>query len=172
VKIEPLANRVVFTMIEESKLTKGKLWVPDIAHKNRGIAYGEVIAVGPGRNAPDGRLVPCHLKVGDVIMFPRVAPAVLTIEDDDGNELEVLMCPENDVIAKVTGLKRQSSLVGIDGAALSIEPQSLALPDGVYANREGIDRSISDLKQSKAPPDVIAELTAEGTDGPQEIAGE
>ena len=171
-KLEPIANRVVMTHIEENKRTGGGLWVPDIAHKNKGIAYAEVIAVGPGRHTAEGKLIPCYVSVGDVVMIPRAAVACFTIEDDDGRELEVLMCPENDIIAKVSGLKRSSSIMGLDGAPLSMEPQSLALPDTVYRNREDLDRSISDLKQCKAPPDVIEELTSENTDAPHILAGE
>lgn len=171
-KLEPLANRVVMTMIEEDrKLTSG-LWMPDIAHKNKGIVFAEVIAVGPGRLNAEGRHVPVHLVVGDVVMLPRAAPAMFTIEDDEGKELEVLMCPENDIIAKVSGLKRSSSLLGLDGVPLSIEPQSLAVADSVYKSREDLTRSIAYLREGNAPPDVVNELVSEATDGDHTTAGE
>lgn len=156
-RYQPLANRVIMREVHEDKTTRGGLWVPDIARRNKGLSYGEVIAVGPGRLNAEGKLVPVHVKVGDVVCFPRQAPAVMPLVHADGTEEDVLMCPENDIIAVVHDLPRQSLVMGIDGAPLSIEPSSLALPDGVYKNREDLDRSVSDLKQVNAPPDVIAD---------------
>lgn len=165
-KIEPLANRVICTLIEEDRVLKSGLVMPDIAHRNRGLSYGEVIAVGPGRYSTDGKLIRVHVDVGDVVMFPTQAASVLVIEDDAGFEIEVLLMQENDVIAKVQGLKRASRLMGLDGHPLltSLSPQSSALPDVVYENCEGIDRSVSDLKQVNAPPDVIHEVASENVD--------
>ncbi len=160
----PLANRVIMREIEERNTTGGGLWVPDIARKNKGVAFAEVSAVGPGRNGPDGTVIPVHVKPGDVVMIPRQAPAVLPLLDEHGNEKEVLMCPENDIIAIVHGLPRATTIVDRTGVPLSLTPQSLALPDGVYANREGIDEAISDLRQSGAPPDVIEEIARENVD--------
>lgn len=165
-KLEPLANRVIMTVIEENRELKSGLVMPDIAHRNRGLSYGEVIAVGPGRYSTDGKLVPVHVNVADVVMFPTQSASVLTIENDDGDEIEVLLIAENDIISKVKGLKHGSVIIGLDGRPVptSIAPQSLALPDLVYANREGVDRTLSDLKQVHAPPDVLAEVAAEQVD--------
>lgn len=165
-RIEPLANRVVMTLIEENRELKSGLVMPDIAHKNRGLSYGEVIAVGPGRYNTNGELIRVHVNVGDVIMFPTQAAGVIFTEDDEGNEVELLMIPENDIVAKVYGLKRGGAIMGLDGRPLplDIRPRSHALPDLVYENREGIDRAISDLKQVDAPPDVIDELRTEQVD--------
>lgn len=160
-RYEPLANRVILEPIEESKQTKGGLFVPDVATRNKGVAFGRVIAVGPGRNTAEGGLIPCHVKIGDIVLFPRNAPAVLPLLDDEGDETIVLMLPENDVIAVVHDLPRSTGLVDISGAILSIVPQSLATPDSVYQNRDDADRTISDLRQAKHPPDVIAEIAAE-----------
>jgi co-chaperonin GroES (HSP10) len=171
VRIEPLANRVVMKEIEEGKRA-GSLWIPDIARKNKGIAYAEVIAVGPGRNTTEGGVVPCHVKVGDTVMIPRTAPAVIPMVDDSGEEWDALMCPENDIIAVVHGLARPSSLVDVGGAPLSIVPQSLALPDRAYKNREDIAETLSDLRQQHAPPDVIADIESEQTDGDSHAAGD
>lgn len=163
----PLANRVILREIQETKTTAGGLWVPDIARKNKGITFAEVLAIGPGRHNAEGNPVPMYVKVGDVVALPRQAPAVLPLLGDDGSEQIVLMCPENDIIAIVSGLPRQSHIVGMDGAPLDIVPQSLAVADSVYENREGMDRTISDLRQVNAPPDVIEEMIAINQDEPQ-----
>jgi chaperonin GroES len=165
VRFEPLANRIIIAPIEESKVTPGGLVIPDVATRNKQVAFGTVLAVGPGRNTADGGLIPCHVKVGDVVLFPRQAPAVLPLIDNDGEETKVLMCAENDVIAIVHDLPRATGLTDINGAHITLSPSSLALPDSVYENREGIERAISDLRQSQAPQDVIDEVANDHDDG-------
>lgn len=161
-RIEPLANRVIIDEIEESKVTRGGLLIPDAARRNKAVAYGRVIAVGPGRLTTDGKVVPCHVRVGDVVMFPRQAPAVLPIVDDTGAERDVLMCQENDIIGVVHDLPQVTHITGLDGALLAMEPRSLARSDVEYANEDAHDRTVAELRQSNAPPDVIAD--AEATD--------
>lgn len=157
-RLEPLSNRVVVEEIQESKVTRGGLLIPDAARKNKHIAYGKVVAVGPGRLTADGSLVACAVKEGDVVMFPRQAPAVLPLVDLNGEEKDFLLMPENDVIGIVHDLPQVTHIAGLDGALLSIKPESMARPDSAYANIDGIDRAVSDLRQSGAPADVIAEL--------------
>ena len=161
-RFEPLAHRVILREIQEQKTTAGGLWVPDIARKNKGVAFGEVIAVGPGRLNAEGKNVPVHVKVGDIVIFPRQAPAVLPLMYAEGKEEDVLMLPETDIIAKVFDLPRATTLLDITGAPLSLDPASTALPDSVYKNRDDVDRTLSDLKD--APPDVLAEIRAEQVD--------
>lgn len=163
-RLEPLANRVVFEEIEESKTTRGGLLIPDAARKNKHISYGKVLAVGPGRLTAEGKLIPCAVKEGDVVMFPRQAPAVLPLVDAHGNEKDVLMCSENDIIGVVHDLPEVTHIAGLDGALLKMQPQSLARPDVVYENIEGIDRAVSDLRQVNAPPDVIEEIERDHVD--------
>lgn len=165
-RYSPLANRVIMREVAERKTTSGGLVVPDIARRNKGLTFCEVIAVGPGRLNADGRLIPVHVKIGDIVCIPRQAPAVLPLLDDDGSEEIVLMCPENDIIAVVHDLPRETHLVGLDGALLKLAPQSLATPDQVYENRDGADRTISDLRQSGAPPDVIEDVQQDLQDEP------
>lgn len=159
-KLEPLANRVVFEEIAESKMTRSGLLIPDAARKNKAISYGRVVAVGPGRLTAEGKLIPCAVKVDDTIMFPRQAPAVLPLVDEQGDEKDFLMCVDNEIIGVVHGLKEQSRIAGLDGALLKMEPVSMARPDVAYANEDAADRSIADLRQSNAPPDVIEDVAA------------
>jgi co-chaperonin GroES (HSP10) len=136
VKLEPLGNRVILEEIGESKMTRGGLLIPDAARKNKAIGYGRVLAVGPGRYTGDGKLIPCWCKEGDVIMFPRQAPAVLPLVDEHGNEKDVLMCPDNDIIGIVHDLPQVTHIAGLDGALLKMQPVSLARPGfGVREHR-------------------------------------
>lgn len=164
-KLEPLANRVIFEELAESKVTRGGLLIPDAARKNKAVSYGRVLAVGPGRLTTDGKLIPCAVAVGDIVMFPRQAPAVLPLVDEMGNEKDVLMCSDNDIIGRVHDLPQVTHIAGLDGALLKMAPVSLARPDVAYANEDATDRAISDLRSSNAPPDVIAELVEQTIDG-------
>lgn len=157
-KLSPLANRVVFEEIDATDPKRGSLWIPDVARKNKAVSYGKVIAVGPGRHTADGKLIPCAVKENDVIMYPTKAPAVLTLVDAQGVEKDFLMCPDNDIIGTLDEMPRVTQISGLDGALLSITPQSLARPDSAYKNIAEIDEARSDLRQSGAPEDVIAEL--------------
>lgn len=171
-RLQPLADRVIFEEIEETKLSKGGLLIPDAARKNKAISYGKVVAVGPGRVNAEGITVPLSVKEGDAIMFPRQAPAVLPLVDDRGAEKDFLMCREAEIIGVVHGLEQATAILGLDGARLSLDdirlaaiaPQSMARPDSAYKNIAEIDEAVSDLKQSKAPPEVIAELDADHQD--------
>jgi chaperonin GroES len=163
-RLEPLADRVIFEEVAESKISKGGLLIPDAARKNKAVSYGKVVAVGPGRANAEGKLVPCVVKEGDVIMFPRQAPAVLPLVDDQGNEKDFLMCREGEIVGIVHGLAARTEILGLDGALLKLEPVSLARPDTAYKNIAEIDEAVSDLRQSGAPPEVIAELDQDHQD--------
>jgi chaperonin GroES len=164
VKYQPIADRLIVTEIREAKQTRGGLYIPDAYTSQKQIAFGTVIAAGAGRVNAEGKTVPLSVKVGDVIAFPRQAPAMIPVFGDDGEETIVLMLREAEVIAIVHGMPRTGSVVGLDGALMALQPQSIGLPDSVYENREGVDRAISDLRQSGAPPDVIADLQHEQRD--------
>ena len=159
-RLEPLANRVILEEIEEQKATRGNIVIPDVARKNKHVSYGRVLAVGPGRLTADGKLIPCAVVEGDIVMFPRQAPTVLPLVDSQGNEKDVLLLPDNDIIGRVFDLPQVTHIAGVDGALLKMAPTSLARPDSAYANEDAADRSIADLKQSGAPPDVIEDVEA------------
>ena len=164
-KYVPLASRVIVEEVQQGKQARG-LWVPDVARKNKGVSFGKVIGVGPGRYSTEGKLIPMHVKLDDVVMFASQAAAVIPVVCADGSEVDVLMLNESDIACIVHDLPRETGLIDIGGAPLSINPVSMALPDGAYKSREQLAESISDLKQSGAPPDVIADVQmADQTEG-------
>ena len=89
-RYEPLADRVIVEPAEENKKTPGGLYVPDVATNQKHVAYGTIIAVGTGRANAEGKNVPLHVKVGDVVCFPRKAPAVIPIIRDDGTDATLI----------------------------------------------------------------------------------
>ena len=91
--IKPLSDRIIVKVIEE-KEARGGLWTPEGARST--VAYGKVLAVGPGRMKPDETRTPMSLKKGDTVVF-RPNPGDFAIIDGD----ELLTMYEGDVIGTV-----------------------------------------------------------------------
>lgn len=138
-KLTPLFDRILIQPIAEGRTSKGGLLIPDVAAASRPYAYGEVIAVGVGRTNIEGKTVPLQTKVSDVVCYPRKRGVQIPITDDDGNEELVLMISENEIIAIVHDLPRETKIAGLDGRLLKMVPTSKGLPDSVYSNREAMD---------------------------------
>ena len=85
--IRPLADRI-FIRRQESLEEKsaGGIIIPDAAREKSQI--GEVLAIGPGRVAHDGKVVPVAVKKGDKVLFGKYAGTevdkdLLIIREDD-----------------------------------------------------------------------------------------
>jgi len=139
VRYLPLYDRLIVEEADDNKRTAGGLFIPDAYTNRKHVAFGRVVAAGCGRTNTEGKTVPLQVKVGDVIAYPRNAPAKVPVFDADGNEHEQMLLREADVIAVVEDMPVVTSLVGLSGAPLSISPASRGLPDSVYENREAID---------------------------------
>lgn len=90
-KIRPLQDRVIIRRLEEEQKTKGGIIIPDTA-KEKPIE-GEVIAVGKGKRAEDGKLMPLDVKAGDRVLFSKYAGTEVKI---DG--VEHLIMREDDIL--------------------------------------------------------------------------
>ena len=138
-QLKPLFDRVLILPIAEGKVSKGGLLIPDVAQSSQVFKYGDVIAVGTGRTNAEGATVPCIVKVGDVVCFPRKAGALIPITNADGEEIPHVVMAERDILGTVEGLERQTGITGMDGRLLTMVPTSKGLPDSVYENRDGIE---------------------------------
>jgi chaperonin GroES len=164
-RLDLLSNRVLVDEIDtQSKVTAAGIAIPDIVRNHEFVSYGKVVAAGPGRLSVEGRLIPNAVKEGDYVAFPRKAPAVLPLVDGQGVKKDFLLMTENEVIGIAHDLPQVTRIAGLDGALLKMEPVSLARPDSAYKNIAEIDEAVADLKQSGAPPEVIAELEADHQD--------
>lgn len=165
-RIEPLFDRVLVLPIPEGSVSKGGLLIPAIAERSKIFQYGDVVAVGPGRYAVDGRLVPCAVKVGQVVAYPRKAGTLIPVTNDEGDEIPHVLMREPDILGIVHDLPRQTSITGIDGKLLSMVPTSKGLPDAVYQNREELEvaERAGFVEPGEFPPDEF-----EPGDGPVEL---
>jgi chaperonin GroES len=77
-KIRPLQDRIVVRRVQEEEKTKGGIIIPDSA-KEKPIE-GEVIAVGNGKIADDGKVLALEVKKGDRILFGKYAGTEIKID--------------------------------------------------------------------------------------------
>ena len=93
-KVRPLHDRILVKRIEEQETSKGGIIIPDTA-KEKPIE-GKVVAVGNGKVAEDGKVLPLEVKKGDRILFGKYSGTEIKLEGD-----EHLILREDEVLAVV-----------------------------------------------------------------------
>jgi len=91
-KMKPLADRVVIKPSPAEEKTKGGIILPDTAKEKP--VVGEVVAVGPGKIADDGKKIPMEIKVGDKVLYGKYSGTEVTVEGE-----EYLIMREADIFA-------------------------------------------------------------------------
>ena len=92
-KIKPLADHVLIKPMEKEEKTKTGILLPETAEKERP-EQGEVMAVGPGKRTPEGKLIPLEVKEGDKVLFTKYGPTEIKI-----NDKKYLIAKEEDILA-------------------------------------------------------------------------
>ena len=87
----PLGDRVLVKRVEEESKTKGGIIIPDTAKEKP--QEGEVVSVGTGTRADDGKVTPLDVKAGDRILFGKWSGTEVKV---DGEEL--LIMKESDIL--------------------------------------------------------------------------
>jgi len=93
IKLQPLADRVVVKPMEREEKTKSGIYLPDTAKDKP--QEGEVLAVGPGRVAEDGKRIEPDVKVGDTVIYAKYGGTEIKVEDE-----ELIILRESDILAK------------------------------------------------------------------------
>jgi chaperonin GroES len=94
-RIRPLADRVVVKPSEPEAQTKGGIFLPDTASKERPME-GLILAVGEGRLDDSGQRVPMPVKVGDKILYAKYGGTEYRVE-----EVEYLILAEKDILGVI-----------------------------------------------------------------------
>jgi len=94
-KVIPLHDRVLLKRLEEKETVKGGIIIPDTAREKPQEA--EVIAVGKGRVAEDGKAIPLDVKKGDKVLIGKFSGTEVTI-----NDTEHVIVREEEILAKLT----------------------------------------------------------------------
>ena len=93
-KLRPLHDRILVERVEEEKMTKGGIIIPDSAKEKP--AEGKVVATGNGRIGEDGKIIPLDIKNGDRILFGKYSGTEVKIAGE-----EYLIMREEDVLGVI-----------------------------------------------------------------------
>ena len=90
----PLHDRVLVRRIEADEKTSGGIIIPDTAKEKP--QEGEVISVGTGARADDGKVTPLDVKAGDKILFGKYSGQTVKVEGQ-----EYLVIREEDIMGVI-----------------------------------------------------------------------
>jgi len=91
-KIRPLGDRVVVKPLEREEKTRGGIFLPDTASKERP-QEGTILSSGEGRRDDAGKLVPMNVKAGDKVLFAKYSGTEFKVDD-----VEYLILSEKDIL--------------------------------------------------------------------------
>jgi chaperonin GroES len=94
-RIRPLGDRVVIKPAEREEKTKGGIFLPDTASKERPME-GTVLAAGEGRRDDNGKIIPMNVKAGDKVLFAKYSGTEFKVD-----EVEYLILSEKDILGIV-----------------------------------------------------------------------
>jgi len=95
-KFRPLQDRVLVRRVAEEATTAGGIIIPDTAREKP--MEGEVVAIGPGARAEDGKIHPLEVKIGDRVLFGKWSGTEIRLEGE-----ELMITKESDLLGIVTG---------------------------------------------------------------------
>jgi chaperonin GroES len=90
----PLHDRVLVRRIEADEKTAGGIIIPDTAKEKP--QEGEIVSVGTGTKAEDGKVTPLDVKAGDRVLFGKWSGTEVKLEGED-----LLIMKESDIMGIV-----------------------------------------------------------------------
>lgn len=93
-KIKPIRDRIVVKSIPKETQTQSGIVIPDTATEKP--MQGDVLAVGTGRIAENGSIVPLTIKAGDKVLYGQHSGQTVKIESE-----EYLILREEEIMAVV-----------------------------------------------------------------------
>lgn len=90
--LTPLHDRVIVKPAPAEETTKGGIIIPDTVKEKP--QRGEIVAIGTGKIAEDGKVVPLTVKVGDSVLYGKYSGTEVSIEGED-----FLIMRESDIFA-------------------------------------------------------------------------
>jgi chaperonin GroES len=87
----PLHDRVLVRRIEAEEKTAGGIIIPDSAKEKP--AEGEIVSVGSGTRADDGKITPLDVKAGDRVLFGKWSGTEVKVDNED-----LLIMKESDIL--------------------------------------------------------------------------
>jgi chaperonin GroES len=90
----PLHDRVLVRRIEAEAKTAGGIIIPDTAKEKP--QEGEIVSVGTGSKAEDGKVTPLDVKAGDKILFGKWSGTEVKVDGED-----LIIMKESDILGIV-----------------------------------------------------------------------
>jgi chaperonin GroES len=90
----PLHDRVLVRRIEAEEKTAGGIIIPDSAKEKP--SEGEIVAVGSGTKAEDGKVTPLDVQAGDRVLFGKWSGTEVKLDGED-----LLIMKESDIMGIV-----------------------------------------------------------------------
>ncbi|MCE7795687.1 co-chaperone GroES [Sphingobium sufflavum] len=90
----PLHDRVLVRRIEAEEKTAGGIIIPDTAKEKP--QEGEIVSVGTGTKAEDGKVTPLDVKAGDRVLFGKWSGTEVKVDGQD-----LLIMKESDILGVI-----------------------------------------------------------------------
>ncbi len=90
--LTPLHDRVIVKPAPAEEVTKGGLIIPDTVKEKP--QRGEIVAVGGGKVAEDGKTTPLTVKIGDNVLYGKYSGTEISVDGVD-----YLIMRESDIFA-------------------------------------------------------------------------
>jgi chaperonin GroES len=90
-RLRPLHDRVLVKRIEEKDERRGGIVIPDTAKEKP--QEGQVVAVGTGKVADDGKRTALEIKAGDRVLFGKYSGSEIELDGE-----EYIVMKEDDVL--------------------------------------------------------------------------
>jgi chaperonin GroES len=90
----PLHDRVLVRRVEAEEKTAGGIIIPDSAKEKP--QEGEVVSVGSGAKAEDGKVTPLDVKAGDRVLFGKWSGTEVKVDGED-----LIIMKESDILGIV-----------------------------------------------------------------------
>jgi len=92
--LRPLHDRVLVRRVEAEEKTAGGIIIPDTAKEKP--QEGEIVSVGTGTKAEDGKVTPLDVKAGDRILFGKWSGTEVKVDGED-----LLIMKESDILGVI-----------------------------------------------------------------------
>ncbi|MHC8510302.1 MAG: co-chaperone GroES [Rhodospirillales bacterium] len=90
-EFRPLHDRVLVRRVESDVKTAGGIIIPDTAQEKP--QEGQIVAVGTGHKAEDGKVTPLDVKAGNTVLFGKWSGTEVKINGE-----ELLIMKESDIL--------------------------------------------------------------------------
>ena len=79
--LRPLHDRVIVKRLDNERTTASGIVIPESAAEKPD--QGEVLAVGPGKQTEDGKVLKMDVKVGDKVLFGKYAGQTVKVDGEE-----------------------------------------------------------------------------------------